>query len=286
MVAPVSLLSWVHNEEHHMEEWLSQLSPYVSEIILMDVESTDQTGEIAKKFTTKVYRRPFMLCGDQYRLELLLMASQPWILWSYPDERWPEKTLGALEKLSQQDRWTAYAFMRHEYMDRTRMAFGKEGKTIYHGTPESPNYQTRMFKRGTGLYWTELVHAEYHGKATVCPLPPEYFFEHQKTVSDQSFDNWRTYTWAKSLIWRYRDTSVEPYKRYIESYVTMVKDSELLNLTGQRSLHMSEEFWWEWWKYKDEPRISLEGFESRTGMPYGEFLAKHSLYPPVDALRV
>ena len=47
--APISLLSWVHNEERHMEEWLSQLAPYVTEIIIFDVESTDRTAEIAKK---------------------------------------------------------------------------------------------------------------------------------------------------------------------------------------------------------------------------------------------
>lgn len=284
MSAPVSVLSWIHNEERHMEDWLRPLSKYVSEIVLIDVGSTDKTVEIARKYTQHIYRRPFLLCGDSYRTELLGIATQPWVLWTYPDERWPEKTLDKVEKLISMDRWNSFSFMRHEYIGDVRVQFEKDGQIIAHGTPESPNWQTRLFKRGIGIFWTELVHAEYHGPASVCTCPPDLYFEHRKSADDQDFDNWRTYTWAKSLLWRYRGTDVEPYKTYTSSYSKMVRDSERLNLEGRRSLHMAEEYWQEWWKYKDESRVTLEEFEKRSGMSYREFMERYSLCPSVDVV--
>ena len=66
----ISLCSFVFNEEKNIDNWLFPLKPFVSEILIFDLESTDNTFELCKKYTDKVYRRPYLLCGDYYKQEL------------------------------------------------------------------------------------------------------------------------------------------------------------------------------------------------------------------------
>jgi hypothetical protein len=144
--------------------------------------------------------------------------------------------------------------MRHEYRDGTRL--------MPHGTIESPNYQNRFHRKGQGIFYTELVHAELHGRYKPCYLPPEMFMEHRKTDVAQTFDGVRTYTEMCHLIWKYRDTQLEPYKTFINSYRRIIAESEAKNADGSRNVHPAEELWWEWWKWKDAERIPLADFNS------------------------
>ncbi len=257
---PISLLSWVYNEEPNIGEWIAQIRPYVKEIIVIDCESTDGTPTVIRECfpEVKLYILPHLVCGDQYRLQLVQMATQPWILWSYPDERWPEKTLKVFEKLVQSNQYNAFSFMRHEYLDDERVRFGlpnNEEGFGFHGTDKFPNYQTRLFKRGEGIWWSDLVHAEYHGPARVCPMPPEYYMEHRKTRKDQEFDNIRTYLWLKYLIWKYGDTTLEPFKTFIDSYKRIERET----LASRPELPAEAE----WWKWREH--MKLPGFTRAEG---------------------
>ena len=271
-MSSISVVSFVYNEEINIDKWLSNLKPYVDEILIFDLESTDDTYELCKKYTDKVYKRPYLLCGDYYKQELHYLTKSNWVLWSYPDERFNELLLKSFEKLIQHDRWNAYAFMRHEYMDGIRICFKQDDKTIAFGTPESPNYQNRLHKNDGHIFYTEFVHAELHGDYKFCGMPPEYYIEHFKTSRDQEFDNIRLYCVYKESIWKFRNTLVSDYKKYIDSYRKIIFDSEKMNLSGQRKIHLAEEFWWEWDKYIDMKRITLEEFKAITGVEYFDFL--------------
>ena len=255
---PISLLSWTYNEEPYIGEWLEQLKPYVSEIIIIDCESTDGTPAIIKECfpEVKLYTQPHLICGDQYRQQLVILSTQPWILWSYPDERWPKATLESLGKLIASPTYNAFSFMRREYLDNELVQFTDTDGTIgSHGTPKHPNYQTRLFKRGQGIWWSDLVHAEFHGPAKVCTLPPEYFMEHRKSQKDQEFDNIRTYIWLKYLIWKYGDTTLDPYKTFVDSYKRIVRET----LASRPELTAEAE----WWNWRDH--MKLPGFARKEG---------------------
>lgn len=269
----ISVLSFVYNEENNIADWINNLKPYVKEIIIFDLESTDKTYEICKSLVDTVYIRPHLICGDSYKQELQYLSKGAWLLWSYPDERLTESTSKVLDKLLKQDRWNAYAFMRHEYMDDVRVCFQDRNKKIVaFGTPDCPNYQCRLHRNDGKIFYTEMVHAEIHGNYQICNLPPEYAIEHYKTSSGQEFDNQRLYIYYKFLVWKYAGTKLDPYKKYVDSYLQIIKDSESANLSGNRKVSYSEEFWWNWKKYAHMKRISLEEFKQTIGISYEEFI--------------
>lgn len=241
----ISALSFVYNEEVHIEESLKALRPHVDEILIVDLESTDKTNEIATRYADAMYIKPWLICGDGYKEFLREKSSGDWLLWFFPDELFPEKTAKALKEIVNMEEYTAFSFMRQEYMDGVRL--------MPHGTKESPNYQNRLHKKCDEIFYTELVHAELHGEFKCCPMPPEFFIEHHKTSKDQEFDNIRLYIWYKYLVWKYGDTKVYPYAEYVASYRKIIRDSESKNTTGDRRIHPGEE---EWWRWRDFPILS------------------------------
>lgn len=265
----VTACSFIYNEIDNIKECLENISPHADQILLVDMDSTDGTLEVAYEYTKDIYRKPHLICGDQYKEFLAYNAKGDWLLWFYPDERFGEKFFSEMRKLIENPVFDAYALMRHEYRDGTRL--------MPHGTNESPNFQNRLHRRGKGIFYTELVHAELHGRFNPCPLPEEYFMEHRKTDVAQEFDNYRTYVEMKNLLWKYRDTTIQPYKTYCDSYRQIIRESEAKNADGSRERHPAEEFWWEWWKYKDAKRVSNQDWVAKGLIlnPLGEFFDVH-----------
>ena len=259
----ISAVTFAYNEEKNIGECLQNLSGKIDEIIVVDMDSTDKTAEIAYKYTREVYKMPHLICGDYYKNFLVNVARGDWILWFYPDERFSDLLLAKMPSLCESMDYDAYAVMRHEYRDGIRL--------MPHGTQESPNYQNRLHRKGKGIYYTELVHAELHGRYKSCGLPPEFHMEHRKTDVEQGFDNWRTYVEMRHLLWKYRDTKIDPYKTFCDSYRQIIHDSEAKNADGSRDPHLAEEHWWHWWNHRDEKRcprgILPIGYETGAEFP-------------------
>lgn len=245
----ISALTFVYNEGDKLGVCLESIRQYVGEIIVYDLESTDNTFEVAKEFTQLVYKVPHLLCGDSYKIELAHRAKGNWLFWVFADEYFPKETMETFAKLTVQNTFDAFAFMRREYMDGIRVGYGKDGRVIYFGSPAHPNYQMRLIRVLSEIFYTELVHAECHGKYRLCNMPPEYFMEHRKTSKDQEFDNVRLYIWYKYLIWKYGDTILEPYKTFIDSYKRIIGDATRQMAAGERRVHPAEENWWDWRNY-------------------------------------
>ena len=245
-MSKISAVSFVYNEGKDIKECLENIAPHVDEVVIVDMDSQDNTAEIAYSFTKYIYKMPHLICGDQYKMFLASVAKGDWLLWFYPDERFSQKSLSEMHKLVESNEYDAYAFMRHEYRDGTRL--------MPHGTIQSPNYQNRLHRKGQGIFYTELVHAELHGRARSCYLTDDYFMEHRKRDIEQEFDNWRTYSEMKHLLWKYRETNVQPYKTYCDSYRQIIRESEAKNLDGSRMRHPAEEHWWHWWSHRNDIR--------------------------------
>lgn len=237
-----------------MRAFLENLAPHVDEILLVDMDSTDGTVDIAYEFTRDIYRKPHLICGDQYKEFLAYKAKGDWLLWAYPDERFSAHFWANVRKLMASENFDAYAIMRHEYRDGVRLPA--------YGTNANPNYQNRLHRKIDSIFYTELVHAELHGRYRNFSLPEEYFMEHHKQVADQEFDNFRLYAEYKHLIWKYRETKVEPYRTYISSYRDIIRQSEDKNRTGERMRHPAEEFWWRWWDHSKDSRKTLEEWQA------------------------
>jgi len=250
----ISAVSFVYNEQDNIRQCLESLKDYVDEILLVEMCSTDKTLSIAYEFTREIYRKPHLICGDAYKEFLHYKSKGDWLLWFYPDEIFNPKFLTSLRTLIESDKYDAYALMRHEYRDGYKLP--------EYGNLNNPNYQNRLHRKCEKIFYTELVHAEIHGSYETCYLPEEYWMEHHKKVADQEFDNFRLYAEYKHLIWKYRDTKVEPYQSYVRSYNKIISESEDKNRTGERMMHPAEERWWEWWKYSGDTRKTLEEWKT------------------------
>lgn len=83
---PITLCTFVKNEERNLRECLESVFPIVSEIVVVDTGSTDRTVEIARTYTDRVYQMAFSDFGS-IRTITAHLASQPWVLMLDADER-------------------------------------------------------------------------------------------------------------------------------------------------------------------------------------------------------
>lgn len=82
----ISAVIITFNEEKRLEPALRSLAGIVSEIIVVDSQSTDDTVKIAKKNGARVFERPWTNFADQKNYGIR-QASFPWILSLDADER-------------------------------------------------------------------------------------------------------------------------------------------------------------------------------------------------------
>lgn len=80
MSYPVSVCIIAKNEEKHIEKCLQQLMPYDMEIIVTDTGSTDNTKEIAQKYTDKVFDFAWVNDFSAARNFCAEKATNDWIL--------------------------------------------------------------------------------------------------------------------------------------------------------------------------------------------------------------
>ena len=95
----VSLCVIARNEEANLAACLGPLVPLVTETIVVDTGSTDETRSIAESFGARVFDFPW--CDDfaAARNESLREATGDWILWMDADDRLDAANLGKLAAL-------------------------------------------------------------------------------------------------------------------------------------------------------------------------------------------
>ena len=108
-MAKVSACIISFNEEKKIEDCLKSLDGIVDEIIVVDSLSTDQTVEIASKYTDQIYHQKFLGYIEQKNLALS-KARHEWILNPDCDERLSDELRGSI--LAIKDRLGEYEAYR------------------------------------------------------------------------------------------------------------------------------------------------------------------------------
>ena len=98
-MATISLCMIVKNEEELLARCLDSVKQVVDEIIIVDTGSTDQTKEIAKRYTDKIYDFEWINDFSAARNFSYEKATMDYQMWLDADDVLPEESLQALIKL-------------------------------------------------------------------------------------------------------------------------------------------------------------------------------------------
>lgn len=136
------------NEEHNIAKALESLS-WADEIVVVDSESADNTIEIARRFTDRVYIRPW----PGYSAQKNFAADQAlndWIFSLDADERVSPELASAIQRIESSDSHEPAAY------EMARLTFYL-GRWIKH-SGWHPDYKLRLYHRKRASWQGEYVH--------------------------------------------------------------------------------------------------------------------------------
>lgn len=141
---PISLIIIARNEEKNLPRCLDSAAPWVSEIIGVINDCTDNTRGILESYGAKVYEHDWPGSTDQ-KNKALEYASQPWIL-----------SLDADEEITPQLARSIQEFFNNKDTDKFDGAFSARktwflGRWIKHGD-WYPDYMLRLFRKEKGRF--------------------------------------------------------------------------------------------------------------------------------------
>ena len=140
----ISLCLIVKNEETVLERCLNSVKDLVDEIVIVDTGSSDNTINIAKKFTSKVYSFKWQNDFSLARNYAFSLASGNYLMWLDADDVVPAKTITHLKKLKP-------FFNADVYMLKYCMQNGDGNITLEF-------YRERIIKNCKNAVWVGAVH--------------------------------------------------------------------------------------------------------------------------------
>lgn len=147
-MAKISVLINTLNEAKKLPKALSSLVGFASEIVVIDMNSTDKTVEIAEKAGAVVYPHKRISHVEPARNFGIEKCKHDWVFILDADE-WIPKTLKLY--LKKEIKKTRVSYFR---IPRKNIIFGKWMKH----TGWWPDYNIRFFKKGT-VSWNEVIHS-------------------------------------------------------------------------------------------------------------------------------
>ncbi len=143
----MSLCMIVKNEEAALNDCLASVKEIVSQIVIVDTGSTDNTIKIAKSFGAEVYN--FKWCDDfsAARNESIKYATGDWILWIDADERLDPNSISVIKRCIQSKEIPLY----YKVMIRSTM---NNGKLIHDSDAH------RLFSNHYGIRFQNRIHEQ------------------------------------------------------------------------------------------------------------------------------
>ncbi len=164
----ISAVVNTRNEEKNIERCLKSLG-FCYEIVLVDMESEDNTVEIAKNYTDKIYTHKKTGFVEPARNMAISRATGEWVLIVDADEVIPKALAKNLQKIAEDN---ACDFIR---IPRKNIIFGN---WMQHSR-WWPDYNIRFFKKGF-VTWQEEIHSVpiTQGNSQNLPATEEMAIEH------------------------------------------------------------------------------------------------------------
>jgi glycosyltransferase involved in cell wall biosynthesis len=138
---PVSVSMIARNEAKNLPRSLGSVADWVSEIVVVVNDCTDDTVQIAESYGARVMEHPWTSYRDQKRFALE-QVTQPWVL-----------ALDADEEVSEAMQRAIRGFLTQSARDFEGVSFRRKvwflGRWITHGD-WYPDWSLRLFRRGKG----------------------------------------------------------------------------------------------------------------------------------------
>jgi glycosyltransferase involved in cell wall biosynthesis len=165
----------VRNEEHNIAAVCEEVA-WADEIIIVDSDSRDRTVEIARRYTDKVFNRPFRGYKDKHEFADS-QTTGDWIFWIDADERLTPELREAIEKLRERDPATlpdGFRIRRKTYyLDRWIKHSGWY-----------PDYQMRLYRKSAS-YWGGIApHHTARVQGRVDTLPGEFLHYTKRNLTE------------------------------------------------------------------------------------------------------
>ncbi len=218
-MSTISVVINTLNEEKNLPRAISSVKNFADEIIVVDMESSDKTVEIAKALGAKVFTHKKVGYVEPARNFAVSKASGPWVLVLDADEEIPKSLalkIKEIVKKSQSD------YFR---IPRKNIIFGK---WMEH-TLWWPDYQIRLFRKGK-VIWNELIHAVpvTVGKgADVKPLEKYAITHHNYNSVDQFLERLIRYSKVQADLlvkgeykFKWEDLIKKPVKEFVNRFFT------------------------------------------------------------------
>src|SRR6266545_7736689 len=104
MKLPVSAIIMTYNEQINLPKCLESIAQHIDDIVIVDSFSTDNTCEIASKYTPKIYRNNFVNQAKQFIWTLANTDIQhEWMIRIDADERWTSEGFAELRRIIERD---------------------------------------------------------------------------------------------------------------------------------------------------------------------------------------
>lgn len=204
MKAGTSVIVIAYNQAQLLKNCLRSVVDWADEVIVVDLESTEDIAGVVAAFPSVVYHRlPHVDIVEKIRQKTLGLASCEYALFVDTDEMVPNDLALKLQRCA---KTRAYDYVR---IPRQNYAFDHWMKY----SRWWPDYQVRFFKVGK-VTWPRELHApaETSGVGYDLPAEPRYALAHQNY---QSIDEW----FEKNR--RYAKQDAEERLRRDESYTLL-----------------------------------------------------------------
>lgn len=161
---------------------------FADEVVVIDMQSSDNTVEIAKKAKAKVFEHKDVGFVEPARNFGLGKVSGDWVLILDADEELAPGLVQEIKRITQNTESSADIY----YLPRKNIVFGGWVKH----TGWWPDYQIRLFKKGK-VIWSDELHSQPQLKGTSLKLaaePEAAIIHHNYPTVESFFDRLNRYT--------------------------------------------------------------------------------------------
>ncbi len=175
MKPEISIIIHTHNESRHIEACIKSAQLLTKSIVVIDMDSTDDTVSIAEKESVIIRRFSFSHYVEPAREFGISQAQTEWVFLLDADERMTEKLAREINNIISKPTTNNEQLITHYRVPRKNMFGGR--KWLKHGG-WWPDLQLRLFKKEALIKWPKQIHStpQFHGLCGQLDHPFEHHF--------------------------------------------------------------------------------------------------------------